>query len=192
MFFVSAVYADEYVISKIDCYKKSYGNFDNAEISFKFFDDEQNIYCLQWSTYSHTYWFPIMPEDLEKMRATLVKSKEWTRIAKENKTEVTKEIPGSTINVVGGMKSGNDFYTTRRPIPLTFIFAANAKEAYYVLFIKGDSAKAKENEFIDIEFDTIGLYDYQIDDFIDAISPETIEKAKSKHQQEKKNAELFQ
>ena len=45
--------------------------------------------------------------------------------------------------------------------------------------------------FIDIEFDSIIFINNQIDEFINAISSETIETGKNNHKEQKKAAEMF-
>ena len=188
MLFSFAIYADEYVISEIDGYNLK---DEKVEINFKY-DDGYNIYYLQRSTYSNVYWFHLIPIDLEQLKANLAKAKEWAKIAKENKTDVIKEIPNSKIGIKATMKSGNEWYTTRKNLSLNFVFASVENGSAYSVMLYGEEEKSTQNEFIGIEFEPIYFAGKQIDDFIDAISPETIEKAKSKHQQEKKNAELFQ
>lgn len=189
--FISGLYADEYVISTIQCLMEEYGTISTEEINFKY-DDEKNLYYLQWSKYAQSYWFYIYPSDLEQIRANLKKAKEWEKIAKDNKTNVTKEIPNSAISVKATMKSSNDWYTTRRNIPLNFFFACDVRESFYTLIIRGGAEKSTQNEFIDIEFNTLVFDSKQISDFSAAISHETVEQAKIKHQQGKKAADLFQ
>lgn len=190
--FTFSLFADEYVISDIQCYKKAFGNIEKEEISFKFFDDEDNSYSLQWSTYSRLYWFIFESDSLRQLRTNLLKAKEWINIAKENKTNITKEIPNSSISFLGAMRSDNNFYTAKRLIPIRFFFACDVEKSYYTIFLEGRTEKTMQNEFVDIEFENIYFVNNQIDDFIDAISPEIIEKAKLRHQQEKKASDLFQ
>lgn len=189
--FAATLYADEFIISEIQCYADNGVGINDEEINFKY-DDESNVYYLQRSTFLDSYWFYIYPSDLEKLRANLAKAKEWSKIAKDNKVDVTKEIPNSTISIEATMKSSNDWYHTRRNIPLKFFFVADMEEQICMFIIKGGAQKSLKNEYIEIEFEDLIFVEDQIDDFIDAISPETIEKAIAKHQQKKKSSELFQ
>ena len=189
---IPGLYADEYVISKVQCLMENFGRINTEEISFKY-DDENDLYYLQRSTYTQIYVYIFKPSDLEQLRSNFLKANNWIKIAKDNKVSVSpKEMPNSAIPVKGAMKSGSNWYTTRLNIPLKFFFACDVNESFYTLTIKGGSEKSSQNEFIDIEFDLLVFFNEQIDAFIDAISPENIERAKAKHQQEKKASELFQ
>lgn len=71
---LSTLFADEYVVSKIECIAAD-GLYDR-ELTFKY-DDSENVYYLCRSTYSAVYWFTLTPENLEKLRANLKKVQEW-------------------------------------------------------------------------------------------------------------------
>lgn len=187
---LSAALADEYVISNIECYSSE--GFYDRELTFKY-DDEEDVYYICRYTYSTAYWFTFTPTQLEKLREVLSKTQEWVKIASENRTSITKELPDSAISVRGIMKQGNNWYTTKWDIPLNFFFISQISEnsELLTLFIRGNKEDSKQNQFIDIEFESVVFFDDGIEAFAKAISPETIEAAKEKHAQEKKSEDLF-
>lgn len=190
MLSLSATFADEYVVSKIECL--SVDGFLDQEISFKY-DDSENVYYLYRYTYSRSYWFTLTPEEVEKLRANLNKAKDWIKIAKENNSTIKKELPDSKISVEGSMSSGNDWYETRNDIDLDFIFVATLAEEPKItsLLIRGEAEPSRQNQYIDVEFESVVFINEQIDAFIEGISEEAIEAAKEKHKKEKAEADLF-
>lgn len=187
---LSAIFADEYVISKVDCMAAD-GLYDR-ELTFKY-DDEDNVYYICRSTYSAVYWFTLTPAKLEKLRANLNKVQEWSKLAKENKASISKELPDSKISVEGTMKRGNDWYSTRWNIDINFFFVSQVNEESEIisLLLRGGEEESRQNEFVDIEFESVVFLNNEIDSLINAISNETIEAAKSKHSQEKTTSDLF-
>ena len=191
IFFVNiSAFADEYVISKIECRDSEY--FYNKSISFKY-DDEENVYYLFRSDYSSSYLFTLTPEKLEQLRNNLSKTKEWVDLANANKTTISKELPDSEIKVEGTMKTGRNWYVTKKDIPLNFFFISSfSEEAEFTsLTIVGGESESKQNKYIDIEFENVVFINTAIDDFITAISKETVDKAKEKHANEKNASDLF-
>ncbi len=187
---LSAISADEYVISKIDCVAAD--GFYDRELTFKY-DDEENVYYICRSTYSSAYWFILTPAKLEKFRANLNKVQEWSKLAKENKASISKELPDSKISVYGIMKRGNDWYSTRWNIDLNFFFISQINEESEIisLLLRGGEEESIQNEFVDIEFESVAFFNYEIDSLISAISNETIEAAKTRHDQEKTISDMF-
>lgn len=187
---LSALFADEYVVSKIDCMAAD--GFYDRELTFKY-DDSENVYYLCRSTYSAVYWFTLTPAKLEKLRTNLNKVQEWSKLAKENKSSISKELPDSKISVEGTMKRGNDWYTTRWNIDLNFFFISQVTDEAEVmsLLLRGGEESSKQNQFVDIEFESVAFINTQIDEFIKAISSESVEEAKKKHRQEKTAADMF-
>lgn len=187
---LSALFADEYVVSKIDCIAAD--GFYDRELTFKY-DDSDNIYYLCRSTYSAVYWFTLTPTKLEKLRANLNKVQEWANLAKENKSSISKELPDSIFSVEGTMKRGNDWYSLRWNIDLNFFFISHISDEGEIIsfMIRGGEESSKQNQYIDIEFESVIFLNAEIDSLIKAISSETIEVAKLKHSQEKKTADMF-
>ena len=187
---ISSVFADEYVISKIECIEAEH--YYDRELSFKY-DDEDDVYYIYRSTYSKAYWFTLTPTKLEQLRKNIKKVQEWSKIAKENKSSISKEVPDSLIKVEGIMKSGNDWYTTRWDIPLNFFFISSPSEGVEIVsfLMRGGEQESRQNEFIDIEFESVIFINNDIDKFAEAISVETIENAKKKHAEEKKQEDMF-
>ena len=183
-------FADEYVISKIKCLDTEF--YYSREITFKY-DDEDDVYYFYRSGYSLSYWFTLTPDEVEKLRNVLIKVKEWGKIAKENKATISKEIPDSVIEVEGTMKSGNSWYVTRREIPLHFFFISSFSDDAELtsLTIVGGEVESKQNQFVGIEFEDVLFINTSIDDFIKAISKETVEEAKRKHANQKNASGLF-
>lgn len=186
----SAVIADEYVVSKIECI--SADGFFARELTFKY-DDSENVYYLYRSTYSGAYWFTLTPDKLEKLRANLNKVQEWSKLARESRSSIYKELPDSKISVDGIMKFGNDWYSTRWNIDLNFFFVSQITEESDVisLLLRGGAEESRQNQFIDIEFESVFFLNNEIDSFINAISEETVEGAKKQHAKEKSAADMF-
>lgn len=187
---LSCIFADEYIISKLNCVEPE--NYYKRELLLKY-DDEDDVYYLYKSTYSHSYWYTLTAADLDKFRTNVEKAKEWINIAKKNKVSVKKELPDSELSVEGAKKSGNDWYFTRWDIDISFLFAAgfeNDKELF-ILLLEGGESESSENMFIDIEFESVFFMNDQIYGLSNAISKETVEKAKLKHEEDKKTADMF-
>lgn len=189
-FIVTICFADEYVISKIECVETQ--NLYDRELTLKY-DDEDNVFYLFRSTYSRSYWFTLNPSKLEQLRQNLIKTQEWGKLAKDNKSSIKKEIPNSVIKVSGTMKSGNDWYTTYKDIPLKFFFVSSFSDDFEIvsLMLVGDEQESKQNQFIDIEFESVLFLNSEIDDFANAISKETVDNAIKKHTEEKQAADIF-
>lgn len=183
-------FADEYLISTIECVEPD--NFYDSELTLKY-DDENDVYYIFRSTFSRSYWFTFTPEKLEQLRNNLKKAKEWSKLANSNKSSINKELPNSLITVEGTMKSGNDWYTTRWDIPLNFFFISSFSDGVgaVTLLMRGGAQESKQNQFIDVEFESVVFINSEIDDFFKAISKETVEKEKENRKKQKKDAELF-
>ena len=189
LFAVINVFADEYVISKIKYYD---GDYYTRELSLKYSDKNDEYYLFR-STYSRSYWYTLTSDSLDKLRNNLAKTKEWEQLAKANKSTITKELPDSVIEVEGTMKSGSEWYFTSSDIPLSFHFMSNIADDHesVALYLLGGEKGTTKNKYITIEFESMLIVDSQIDDFINAISEETINEAKLKHEKEKNTADLF-
>lgn len=77
---LSCIFADEYIISKLNCVEPE--NYYKRELLLKY-DDEDDVYYLYKSTYSHSYWYTLTAADLDKFRTNVEKAKEWINIAKK-------------------------------------------------------------------------------------------------------------
>ena len=190
LFMIDFVFADEYVISKIECVDAE--NYHDRQLSFKY-DDEDDVYYIYRSTYSRSYWFTLTTDKLNQLRKNIKKIQDWSKLAKENRSSIGKEVPDSLIKVEGTMKSGNDWYSTRWDIPLNFIFVSSFSDKSEItsFMIRGGEQESRQNEFIDIEFESVLFINDYIDKFAEAINEETVEKAKKKHADEKKQEDLF-
>lgn len=187
---LAAGFTDEYVISTIDCYRTDY--FFEKELVFKY-DDENDLYYLYSSNSYSACWFILTPEDLEILRANVGKALDWIQIAKDNNTSVTKELPDSKMYIKAIMRRGDDWYNSRREITLTFTFLSKIEpnEVLCSLLIDGTEVPTVQNQYIDIEFEDVVFVDDLIDFFYNAISEETIEKAKKQHEKQKEVDALF-
>ncbi len=174
-------------IIKFNC-----SSFYDREVTFKY-DDEENVYYIYRSTYSSAYWFILTPAKLEKLRANLNKVQEWSKLAKEKKASISKELPDSNISVEGIMNRGNDWYSTRWNIDLNFFFVSqvNEESEFISLLLRGGEEESSQNEFVDIEFESVVFINNEIDSLISAISNKTIEAAKTRHTQEKTISDMF-
>lgn len=187
----SSLFADEYVISKIDCCSE---DFYERQLALKY-DDKSDVFYLFRSDYSSMYWFTLSPSDLVKLRTSLVKYKEWEELAKTNITEVTKELPDSSLSVKGTEIRGNDIYETLRDLTLHLYFISITKDAedsvFTMLYLKGGEMQSRQNKYHDIEFESVTFLDDQVDALIQAISQEAVDAAVAAHNKKKADADLF-
>ena len=132
-------------------------------------------------------------DEVEKLRINLQKVQEWSKLAKEKKVSIKKELPNSKIYVQGEKRIGNNFYSSTYETPLlfTFISIIENDRVHTSLRIEGESVVSSENEFVNIEFGQIVFLNEQIDLFINAISSKTVESAREKYEKEKKDSDLF-
>lgn len=187
---LSAVFADEYPVSTIKAFDVK--DYYEQELTLKY-DDSENVYYLFRSTYRGSYWFTLTPTKLEKLRATVKKAQEWSAIAIEKKTSVKKELPDSELKVPGTLHSGSDWYTTRWDLTLKYHFVAEVNDTTSIvsILLVGDEEASRQNQYMDIEFPSYVFINSQIDDLANAISEETIKKAKENHKAEKEAADMF-
>ena len=154
---------------------------------------EGGEYCVFFYSGSARYWFYFTSDEVEKLRINLQKVQEWSKLAKEKKLSIEKELPNSKIYVQGNKYFGNKYYSSTYETPLLFTFISiieNDRE-YISLRIEGESVVSSENEFVNIEFGQIIFVNEQIDLFINAISSKTVESAREKYEKQKKDSDLF-
>ena len=193
MIFAYNIYADEFLIGKMQCYKVLNNNPDNLcpeEIAISY-NDITYTYTLQRSMYATSFRFIFFPIEIEKLRNSLLKIKDWEIIAKKNGTGVTKELPNSLIYVDGRMKIYEIDITRSFSLAPAVSIKLNGEEVSTVLVITGTGGKTKPGEEI-FMFEPLVFFSEGINELNNLISPETLDQAKAKHQQEKKTAELFQ
>lgn len=183
------IFCDEYQISSFSGYTE---DFYEYELNLKY-DDNKDIYYLFKKDYGSVYWYTLTPEKLDTLRANVEKVKQWIQIAKENKTSVTKELPDSKISTQGTLyTSSGDWYNSLLDIDLEFHFLSVMEESEdFAIIIKGEKVRSEENKYIDIEFETMFLINNQIDYFAEAISVDSVEKAKKEHEKMKASQDLF-
>ena len=188
--FLAFGFTDEYIISTIDCYDAKY--FLEEQIYFKY-DDEENLYYLQKKDYFSSAWYVLTPENLEILRANIKKALDWGKIAKENKTSISKELPDSQIKVSAIKEYHNEWYSSSRDITLTFNFLSVVEHSTVIcsLVIYGNQVPSLQNQYIDIEFEEVIFTTDLIEYFYDSISPETIEAAQKQHEKQKEAEALF-
>lgn len=191
---------DCYVVSKFDGYVLD----DNRELVRRTielqcypgrhtFFGEGGEYCMFFYSGSARYWFTFSSLEVEKLRSNLQKVQEWSKLAKEKKLSITKELPNSNIYVLGKMRVGNRWYSSISYTPLSFNFLSeieNDKETIGISII-GGTVVSSENEFVDIKFENIAFLNEQIDLFINAISSKTVESAREKYEKQKKDSDIF-
>lgn len=191
---------DCYVVSKFDGYVSG-DNRRPVRRTIEFlcypeshtFFGEGGEYCVFFYSGSARYWFSFTSDGVEKLRINLQKVQEWSKLAKEKKLSIRKELPNSNIYVLGKMCVGNRWYSSKSYTPLSFYFHSeieNDKEAI-VLGIIGGTVVSSENEFVDIKFEDIVFLNEQIDLFINAISSKTVESAREKYEKQKKDSDIF-
>lgn len=188
---------DCYVVSKFD----GYASDDNGRPvrrtnefqCYPTFFGEGGEYCVFFYSDSARYWFFFTSDEVEKLRINLQKVQEWSKLAKEKKVSIKKELPNSKIYVQGEKRIGNNFYSSTYETPLlfTFISIIENDRVHTSLRIEGESVVSSENEFVYIEFGQIVFLNEQIDLFINAISSKTVESAREKYEKEKKDSDIF-
>ena len=191
---------DGYVVSRFDGYvKEDNGGIVKRTIEFQCYPESHTFfgeggeYCVFFYSGSARYWFSFTSDGVEKLRINLQKVQEWSKLAKEKKLSIRKELPNSNIYVLGKMCVGNRWYSSKSYTPLSFYFHSeieNDKEAI-ILGILGGTVVSSENEFVDIKFEDIVFLNEQIDLFINAISSKTVESAREKYEKEKKDSDIF-
>lgn len=171
------VFAEEYTVSTYSFTDPDYYSEKTMRIRF---DDETKEYMFQFSNSYSTLWMVFTEKDLESMRLTAQKALEWEKIAIDNKAQVSKEIPNSTI-YMELYESSSSFYSGTTKVPVTFTFIATEGAGLTCLMIVGGKTTATSNRYIDIEFQGQLLIGKEIQLFADAISEETITNGINKH-----------
>lgn len=177
------VYSDEYVIGKINCFDANH----IIKMNFKYDDEEKVFYINRTDEYGKTYWFTVTNDQINTIRQSLGKCKEWIKIAKENQVDVSKELPNSKLSVPGAMKWSDDFYVSLYNLSLEFYFVA--VNGTSVLAIKGNKVRSSANQFIDLKWNDVMLIESDVDIFIDVISQENIDAEIKKHDEKKKDSD---
>lgn len=193
---------DQYLVSSFNCYAPDWdGEYVIRTIDFQYsfvrdpYFGERDEYSFFYYRGGRRYCFFFTSDDVEKLRSNLQKVQEWSKLAKENKLSITKDLPlpDSIISVRVQMCIGNKCYTSILKIPLTFRFFSeiDSDRETIILSIIGGTSVAFEDEFVDIEFEGIAFMNEQIDFFINAISSKAVESAREKYEKKKKDADMF-
>ena len=171
------VFADEYTVSTYSFTDPDYFTEETMRVRY---EDETNEYMFQFSTSYSTLWMVFTEKDLESMRLTVQKALEWEKIAIDNKAQVSKDIPNSSI-YMELYESSSSFYSGATKVPVTFTFVATEGAGLTCLMIVGGKTTASSNKYIDIEFQGQLLIGKEIQMFADAISEDTIANGIKKH-----------
>lgn len=187
---LSAMFADEFVVSSVGCSNAK--TFYDEEITLKY-DDKANVFYLFRSDYSRIYWYTLTPEKLKQLRENVKKAQEWAQLAAEKKSSISKEIPNSTIKVPVTMKRGNDWYTSSYDMTLYFKFISSfdEKNGLTSLLIAGNAVSARQNRYCELEFESVVFINTSLDKFAEAISEESVNRAIEEQKKKKSEAEMF-
>lgn len=187
---LSAVLADEFVVSRIGC--SDAGTFNDREIILKY-DDKEKVFYLYRSDFSRTYWYTLTPEKLQQLREIIKKAQDWASLAIEKKAAISKEIPDSSIRVPVTMKRGNDWYTSSYDLTLkfTFISTFDGSTSLTSLLIMGTVVSSKQNRYTELEFESVIFINTLLDKFADAISEESVNAAIEAQKKKQFDADMF-
>lgn len=187
---LSAIFADEFVVSRIGCSDAK--TFYDEEILLKY-DDKENVFYLFRSDYARDYWFILTPEKLKQLRETVKKAQEWSALAFEKKSEIAKDIPKSEIKVPVTMKRGNDWYTSSYDMTLYFKFISifNDKSSLTSLLVMGNAVSSRQNRYCELEFEAVIFVNSTIDKLAAAISEEAVNKAIEEQKKKQSDADMF-
>ena len=112
------IYADEITLGKVDCIKLENGSVYDRECKLRY----DGNYYLQINSPYTVSWIEIDQQQLESLRNMMLKFNEWKQIAKENKVDVSKEIPNSKISSNVSWRDGKKFCSSSYKITLSFYF----------------------------------------------------------------------
>lgn len=176
------IYADEITLGKVDCIKIENGNAYDRECRLRY---DGNYYLQINSSYTIS-WIEIDQQQLESLRNMMLKFNEWKQIAKENKTDVNKEIPNSRISSKVLWQEGKKFCTSSYNIHLIFYCATVDNGESASLILRSTEVHDKSNEYFTFETGSILFIDSATDEFIEMISQQNIDK-KIEENKNKKN-----
>jgi len=156
-------------------------------------DDEKNVYSISLELGSDWYALFFTSEHLEKFIGNLQKGLSWSKIAKETKTSILKEVPDSRIDVAGAKRINNKTYTSKTLIPLGFIFFSKMGEIEGppILVIESGTALSNESDFTTVEFKSFALTPEQIEELISVLSSDSVKAAKKKYELQKSANDMF-
>lgn len=188
-------FSEDYVLSRIECYDMEYNTSSPRETAIYFYyREDKDEYYLYREGYLDEYYFLLTNDDLVKLRDLLIKAKDWAKLAKQNKSDVVKDLPASPLTIKVLARDGDDIYSTNK-LKIIFNFMAspaeNGAEAIG-LTVYSEPTSSIQNKYIDIEFTKVLFIGEEgIDDFIKAISPTTIMEGIKKHKQKIQDNSIF-
>lgn len=189
LFFSISVFSNEITLGAVKCAEIKDEHFYERDCRLRY----DGKYYLQINSPYTTSWIDLSESQLESLRNTMKKFQEWKKIAKDNKTDVRKEIPNSEIKSSVSWSTGRDFYVGVYNITLTFSIATIDKGADASLILTSSRVPSTENRYIDFETGYIIFLSEVSDEFQAMLAKENIEKAlKESKEDERKVDQLFQ
>ncbi len=188
---IGSTYSDELLLFTADAYTYNdvFKNLSEAQFAFKY-DDKDNVFYLVTADFLSTGWIVLTKDNLEMLRKTLAKYADWERTAVENKVQIEKEIPDSTIRTKVVWKYGDDWYSANNLL-ITFVFLSQT-DTRHQLVINTNKVKSRSNEFIDYKLDTLYFEKDNVLELIKRISIEEIDRAIQQYSKKKEAENLFQ
>ena len=182
------IYADEITLGKVDCIKLENGSVYDRECRLRY---DGNYYLQINSSYTVS-WIEIDQQQLESLRNMTLKFNEWKQIAKENKVDVTKEIPNSKISSSVSWQDGKKFCSSSYKITLTFYFTTINNGESASLLLMSTEVRDESNKYFTFETGDILFIESSVDKFIEMISQPNIDKKIEENKNEKsKTDNLF-
>lgn len=185
------LFADEYTVfaGNAYTYNSVWKNLDETQFLIRY-DDEENIYYLFTSDWLNKIWIYLSEDDLQTIRNTIAKYQDWVKIAKENRVEIDKEIPNSSIRTKVVWLYGDDDWYSASGLVLVFeVLSQNSQR--HQLVITSNKVESYSNEFIDVELEPLYFDESEAQELLNGISTEKIEAAKEEHNKKKEAQDLF-
>lgn len=192
----SYTYAEEIKIGSVEYLDAKYADlsYTNSD-SFDFkYDTEKDMYYIKTTTWIDAGWIHITPEQLTNLRNSLAKAKDWCKIAIDNESEITKEIPNSQLSSKVIWSFGDDWHTSYNKIQITFTFMSLKSDYGNIiccLGIQSSKIDASDNEFITYSLPQMLISEDSLDNFIYVISESNISSVLDKYNKSKEAESLF-
>ena len=189
----AALPADELWLGEVPFVNMSADSKDTFIIKYETEKDEYYIQTSDWLGVSKVIF---NNEQFEAFRGAISKVQDWSKLAKEKRVEVEKEIPDSNIEANAEWTWGVNKYRNAGWDKLKFKFLFNSainndNEIVSILFIVAPKITSSYDEDVTYSFPLALLSDNEINTFMNVISQENIDKVLKKHEESEKAAELF-
>lgn len=189
LFSIFYINADENLMFSGKCYEYNsfLKGFVDKEYAIKY-DDESDIFYLRTSDLLNNAWIHLSWNDVSKLRKNMEKYFEWEKIATEQKAEIEKQLPDSTITTKVTWKYGDNWYSANS-FNLSFVFFSQDITRHQ--FVLSTSKATGSNQFVSYKIDGYYFDKEQVQELFDAINEENIKKQISDFKKNKEKEALF-